>query len=623
MMENVLFNDPVSAYISKVADELLINDPNLRKKLNIFVLNVSQPNAYATHNGIIYFTTGLLARLNTEAELAFILAHEITHFQKKHSINAHMENEKIESGTSGYKGLNYNEKLLAQSSYSKENELEADREGLKLLKKSKYNTRAGIDALDVLLHSFLPFKDKPFEFNFLTKDKIDVNEKEAKAAVDTTYIINDDYSDSLSSHPNTKKRKEQIIEVLNGNYRGNDFIQKEYEFTFMKYLCQFELINIYLKNGRYVDALYSNFLLSERHSENSFIKETYLRSIYGIAKYKNWSRYSDKSFKHKYGHLKALYHYINKEKSDNFSLLALSHINDALNENPNSITYQQVQKDLITDCIKDHYITKSDIVMNDTEEHDKIYSEFNTDTSFLNHYAEQCLLDSLSKRRLTKSEIRLKKKKKRKEKRINNSRGYALGIDKVVLLTPDYYKIRNRRQFKMYFIESDKKQDHYVDLIQKNAKKAGLELSVLNNKDFTKNSLEKYNDHLLLNNWSRERFIRGKKSMVSSFNEGILDISNKYNTKYFMWSGVFTESNFRELSVWLELLQSVYFLTIPISVYELVASGKYTVVYNVLFNVETGELVFSDIYEMNRKDRDDILNSRIYSSLSQIKSSRE
>src|SRR5688572_13335058 len=44
-------------------------------------------NAFAIPGGYVYFTRGILAYLNTEAELAGVMGHEITHVTARHSVS--------------------------------------------------------------------------------------------------------------------------------------------------------------------------------------------------------------------------------------------------------------------------------------------------------------------------------------------------------------------------------------------------------------------------------------------------------------------------------------------------------------------------------------------------------
>ena len=71
-------------YVNRVTDSLLANDPVTRSQINIYILRSTVVNAFATDRGSIFVTIGLLTRLHNEAELAFVLAHEIVHFKRRH-----------------------------------------------------------------------------------------------------------------------------------------------------------------------------------------------------------------------------------------------------------------------------------------------------------------------------------------------------------------------------------------------------------------------------------------------------------------------------------------------------------------------------------------------------------
>ena len=45
-------------------------------------------NAFAYPNGMIYIHTGLLARMDSEDQLAAVLAHELTHCTQRHALKA-------------------------------------------------------------------------------------------------------------------------------------------------------------------------------------------------------------------------------------------------------------------------------------------------------------------------------------------------------------------------------------------------------------------------------------------------------------------------------------------------------------------------------------------------------
>ena len=95
----VLINDPLTKYVNKVADEVLKSNPLLRQQIHIYVTKSSDVNAYAFDKGFIFINVGLLAQLENEAQLAYVLAHEIDHVMKKHSVTEYVENVKLENGT--------------------------------------------------------------------------------------------------------------------------------------------------------------------------------------------------------------------------------------------------------------------------------------------------------------------------------------------------------------------------------------------------------------------------------------------------------------------------------------------------------------------------------------------
>ena len=73
------------AYLGEVGGRLVavVNDP--RWKFRFQIVNQSEPNAFAIPGGGIYVSRGLLALVNREDELAGVLAHEIAHVTQRHS----------------------------------------------------------------------------------------------------------------------------------------------------------------------------------------------------------------------------------------------------------------------------------------------------------------------------------------------------------------------------------------------------------------------------------------------------------------------------------------------------------------------------------------------------------
>jgi len=79
--------EDVILYINKIAQKISSNiDPDESANIEIKIIRDPMVNAFALPNGSIYLHTGALARLENEAQLAFLLAHEVSHVVNKDSV---------------------------------------------------------------------------------------------------------------------------------------------------------------------------------------------------------------------------------------------------------------------------------------------------------------------------------------------------------------------------------------------------------------------------------------------------------------------------------------------------------------------------------------------------------
>jgi predicted Zn-dependent protease len=80
----LLVRDPaLNAYVRGVVCKLA---PGRCEGLRIYIVEIPLANAYTMPNGAIVVWTGLLLRMQNEAQLAFILGHEMTHFFRRHTL---------------------------------------------------------------------------------------------------------------------------------------------------------------------------------------------------------------------------------------------------------------------------------------------------------------------------------------------------------------------------------------------------------------------------------------------------------------------------------------------------------------------------------------------------------
>ncbi len=81
-----IYEDPrLTAYINDIGQRIGRVSHRPQLAYDFKVLDASVINAFAVPGGYVYFTRGILAVLNSEAELAAVLGHEIGHIAARHS----------------------------------------------------------------------------------------------------------------------------------------------------------------------------------------------------------------------------------------------------------------------------------------------------------------------------------------------------------------------------------------------------------------------------------------------------------------------------------------------------------------------------------------------------------
>lgn len=92
----VLYNPEYNSYLDAIADELLKGDPQLRSQVKFYLLRSPVVNAFAGAGGNIFISMGLISMLENEAELAYIMGHEIGHIAREHGLDFYMEAKEID-----------------------------------------------------------------------------------------------------------------------------------------------------------------------------------------------------------------------------------------------------------------------------------------------------------------------------------------------------------------------------------------------------------------------------------------------------------------------------------------------------------------------------------------------
>jgi predicted Zn-dependent protease len=93
----VLDNTEVQHYVSRVGGWLALQTERSELDWHFAVLDDDNINAWATPGGYVFITTGMLSLMESEAELAGVLGHEMAHVLERH----HLEAIRKEAGMRG------------------------------------------------------------------------------------------------------------------------------------------------------------------------------------------------------------------------------------------------------------------------------------------------------------------------------------------------------------------------------------------------------------------------------------------------------------------------------------------------------------------------------------------
>lgn len=150
--------DPeLTAYVQGIGKRLAAASDRPDLPYEFVVINHSVPNAWAMPGGKIAFNRGLLYELNSEAELAAVMGHEIVHAAARHGAKSmergiFLQGAMIAVGI-GAQGSDYGNLIvggsqlgaqLVSSKYGRDAESESDLYGMQYMKKAGYDPAAAV-----------------------------------------------------------------------------------------------------------------------------------------------------------------------------------------------------------------------------------------------------------------------------------------------------------------------------------------------------------------------------------------------------------------------------------------------------------------------------------------------
>jgi Zn-dependent protease with chaperone function len=118
--KKALFDDVLYPYVKAVHAKIISANPSL-PLTQVIVIAEATPNAFSVGEGTLVVHTGLLAELENEAQLNFVLCHEIAHYVLQHTIKQltghieHLQSKEFQNELKKIQASQYNQFDLFES----------------------------------------------------------------------------------------------------------------------------------------------------------------------------------------------------------------------------------------------------------------------------------------------------------------------------------------------------------------------------------------------------------------------------------------------------------------------------------------------------------------------------
>lgn len=166
---SVYDNKPVQDYVNALGQRLAAQSHRTNLQWHFTVLDSPEINAFALPGGYVYVTRGIMAYMESEADLAGVMGHEIGHVTARHGaqratsqqhaglgvfaaniLGAVLESQGL--GGAGQLANQVSQTVAAGyiASYGREQELQADGLGAEYLARNRYDPQNMVDVITVL-----------------------------------------------------------------------------------------------------------------------------------------------------------------------------------------------------------------------------------------------------------------------------------------------------------------------------------------------------------------------------------------------------------------------------------------------------------------------------------------
>jgi predicted Zn-dependent protease len=213
-----IYPDPkLQAYVDRIGQRLAAQSHRSELQWTFTVLDSPEINAFALPGGYVYVTRGIMAYMESEADLAGVIGHEIGHVTARHGAQRATRQQTAGLGVlaasvlGAVLGVGDLASQLSQgvaagyvANYSREQELQADKLGAEYLVRNNYDPQNMVDVIQVLR----------------SQERFAADQARAEGKTPTQG------PDWLASHPSNEQRLEDIRQIAAGYDRKAKYLDE-------------------------------------------------------------------------------------------------------------------------------------------------------------------------------------------------------------------------------------------------------------------------------------------------------------------------------------------------------------------------------------------------------------
>lgn len=281
-------------YLQQVLGKIIKANPVLKAdELRIFFTRDWWPNAYSMGDGSIAINAGLVIHMHNEAELAFVLCHELAHYYKSHTLqsvdhyititNSPEFQRKLKELSKKEYGVNAELEKLSLNlifnsrHHSRSRETEADMQAFSFFKNTGYDANGIVSLLQLLdtvdkatvfpklnVPTMLNFESYPFKKKWIQEESAIFSKINTQTAEEKAKEI-----DSFKTHPDCAVRIAALKDSVAAQSAGNAFLVDENYFSKLKEELLLEMIEHTYQSGNVSRNIYYNLLLLQQQKQTN------------------------------------------------------------------------------------------------------------------------------------------------------------------------------------------------------------------------------------------------------------------------------------------------------------------------------------------------------------------